>query len=129
VLKDNFKYVTIDEGVKLYKMANGISGEFFPKSLKITLPFCANDTSRILASIGNLEVGLDEKDKTLFEKLGLGISAQYGKVDVNNSTSNYSMNFIKLSATGNYKINTDYFLTSSLSVVQFRDIEHSENYK
>jgi hypothetical protein len=126
VLADKYRYASVDEGIKLYKMANGLESETFKSSREISLPFCANNNERNLAAIGNVEVDLENSAAQDNKKLTFSISAQYGNLEVKNSSEKYSMNFIKVSGNSNYKISDKYFVSSTLSVVQFRNIEHSE---
>ena len=125
VLQDKYAFKSIDEGIKLYKLINGISSETFKESEIVTLPFCTNALKREIASIEKIDTKVEKKIRPKNKKLSFGLSAQYGNLEVKNSLEEYSMNFIKVSGNSNFILNEKYFLSTNLSVVQFRDIKHS----
>lgn len=126
---DQYHYGSEEKAMKLFKMANGLRKNKFKSDKTIVLPYCFEAGTRELASIGNIETSIDKEEVREPKTFALSISAQYGNLDVESSDGDISMQFLKASAGAYYKINDDYFLTSLVSAVQFRNIEHTETNK
>lgn len=127
IAEDTYAYQSTEEAMKLYRMANGMPERKFKKGDVFFLPFCSNNIEREIASIGSIKKNIKKSDLRKKSQISFGISAQYGNLDMSNGSENLSMNFMKATISGSYKLSSDYFLTSNLSVVQFRDIEHSDS--
>ncbi len=126
IQQDQYSYGSQKQALKLYKMANGLRKNKYKNEQTIVLPFCFDETFRELASVGNIETSIKEETRRKIEKFSLNVSAQYGNLDVESNDGDISMQFLKASLGANYNINSDYFLTSIVSAVQFRNIEHTE---
>lgn len=123
---DGFEYRSLKTAYLHTLRDNKLKKNIINKSGFITLPFCGSkDIRRSIAALNTNITEIKPRNKSLLP-IPMNIGLSVGQFAVDQDSKNLSMNFLKLQASGKYKLNSDYLLTGKVSAASFTNIKYSE---
>lgn len=123
VTNDQYSYKTVERGIHLIKMANGIRSHKMKKNKEIYLPFCAmEDNKRTVASVKSLKTKIKKQKIKEQSASTYTIGINSGALELKQNTNNVEMNFTKLSLNYKYNFKNSYSLQANANLTKFSSI-------
>mgnify|MGYP000653786389 CR=1 FL=1 len=120
IKNDSFSYSSIDRGVKLLKMANGIRTNKFKDNRIIYLPFCINKKDkRNIASINKINSTTVKNKNNNIDRTRINFGMNSGALSLKQEDRALVSNYLKFSLGSSYNLEKNYSINANVHLTKY----------